>query len=96
MVVLLERRSSAPFGLRRRARYEHALEGPELLGGELGIERLLVEGGGNVNGSLMAAGVVDELSILLAPAVDGAVGRSTRSTTASCTFVTPSSGRSAR
>jgi riboflavin biosynthesis pyrimidine reductase len=46
----------------------------ELLGRELGIERLLVEGGGNVNGSLMEAGVVDEISILLAPAVDGAVG----------------------
>jgi riboflavin biosynthesis pyrimidine reductase len=46
----------------------------ELLGRELGIERLVVEGGGNVNGTLMAAGVVDELSILLAPAVDGALG----------------------
>ena len=46
----------------------------EVLRKELGIERLLVEGGGNVNGSMMAAGVVDELSILLAPAIDGAVG----------------------
>ena len=46
----------------------------ECLGKELGIERLLVEGGGNVNGALLAAGVVDELSILLAPAVDGALG----------------------
>jgi riboflavin biosynthesis pyrimidine reductase len=46
----------------------------ELLGRELGIKRLLVEGGGNVNGSLMAAGVVDEVSLLVAPAVDGALG----------------------
>jgi riboflavin biosynthesis pyrimidine reductase len=46
----------------------------ELLRRELGIERLLVEGGGNVNGSLMAAGVVDELSLLVAPAIDGALG----------------------
>jgi riboflavin biosynthesis pyrimidine reductase len=46
----------------------------ELLGRELGILRLLVEGGGDVNGSMMAAGVVDELSILVAPAIDGAVG----------------------
>ena len=46
----------------------------EILGRELGIERLIVEGGGNLNGSMMAAGVVDELSILLAPAVDGALG----------------------
>ena len=46
----------------------------EILGRELGIKRLLVEGGGNVNGSLMAAGVIDEISILLAPAIDGALG----------------------
>ncbi|HEX3905633.1 MAG TPA: RibD family protein [Polyangia bacterium] len=46
----------------------------EVLGRELGIKRLLVEGGGNVNGSLMAAGVVDEISLLVAPAIDGAVG----------------------
>jgi len=46
----------------------------ELLGRELGIKRLLVEGGGNVNGSMMAAGVVDEISLLIAPAVDGALG----------------------
>ena len=46
----------------------------DVLGRELGIKRLLVEGGGNVNGAMMAAGVVDELSILLAPAIDGALG----------------------
>ena len=46
----------------------------ELLGRELGIKRLLVEGGGNVNGSLMAAGVVDEVSLLVVPAIVGAVG----------------------
>jgi riboflavin biosynthesis pyrimidine reductase len=46
----------------------------ELLGSELGIQRLLVEGGGNVNGSLMAAGMVDEISIIIAPALDGALG----------------------
>jgi riboflavin biosynthesis pyrimidine reductase len=46
----------------------------ELLGRELGIKRLLVEGGGKVNGSLMAAGVVDEVSLLVAPAIDGALG----------------------
>jgi len=46
----------------------------ELLGHELGIGRLLVEGGGNVNGSMLAAGVVDENSLLIAPAIDGALG----------------------
>jgi len=46
----------------------------ELLGRELGIKRLLVEGGGNVNGSMLEAGLVDEISLLGAPALDGAVG----------------------
>jgi len=55
---------------------EEMTPGPllELLGRELGIKRLLVEGGGNVNGSLMAAGVIDEVSLLVAPAIDGALG----------------------
>lgn len=46
----------------------------EILNRELGIERLLVEGGGNVNGSMLAAGVVDEISLIVAPAIDGALG----------------------
>lgn len=41
---------------------------------EFGIERLLVEGGGGINGSFLAAGLVDEISLLLAPAVDGGRG----------------------
>lgn len=39
-----------------------------------GIERLLIEGGGRINGSLLKAGLIDELSLLLAPAVDGVSG----------------------
>lgn len=39
-----------------------------------GIARLLVEGGGRINGSMLKAGVVDELSLLVAPAVDGLIG----------------------
>ena len=39
-----------------------------------GIERLLVEGGGRINGSMLRAGVIDELSLLLTPAVDGVSG----------------------
>lgn len=39
-----------------------------------GIERLLIEGGGRINGSLLRAGLIDELSLLLAPAVDGVAG----------------------
>ncbi|WAJ26227.1 dihydrofolate reductase family protein [Antarcticirhabdus aurantiaca] len=43
----------------------------ETLNRELGIERLLVEGGGGVNGSLMNAGLVDELSVAVVPVTDG-------------------------
>jgi riboflavin biosynthesis pyrimidine reductase len=41
---------------------------------EFGIERLLLEGGAGVNGSLFAAGLVDELSLLVAPALDARKG----------------------
>lgn len=39
---------------------------------ELGIETLLLEGGGGINGTFLAAGLVDEVSVVLAPALDGA------------------------
>jgi riboflavin biosynthesis pyrimidine reductase len=44
---------------------------------EFGIRRLLLEGGGKINGSFLAANVVDELSILIAPLADGTVGTPT-------------------
>src|SRR5512140_3942230 len=40
----------------------------------LGIRKLLLEGGGKINGSFLAAGVIDELSILVAPVADGGIG----------------------
>lgn len=36
-----------------------------------GIRRLLLEGGGKINGSFLAANLIDELSILVAPVADG-------------------------
>jgi riboflavin biosynthesis pyrimidine reductase len=44
---------------------------------EFGIERLLLEGGGSINGSFLAADLVDELSILVVPVADGGVGTPT-------------------
>lgn len=35
------------------------------------IETLMLEGGGNINGSLLNAGLIDELSILILPIADG-------------------------
>lgn len=46
----------------------------EILNRELGIERLLLEGGGKANGSFLRAGLIDELSLAIVPTVDGARG----------------------
>lgn len=40
-----------------------------------GIRKLLLEGGGRINGSFLAAGVIDELSILVVPVADGGMGK---------------------
>ena len=42
-----------------------------LLGEHFGIRRLLLEGGGHINGGFLEAGLVDELSLLIAPGIDG-------------------------
>lgn len=46
----------------------------EKLAREFGIKRLLLEGGGKINGSFLAANLIDELSILIAPVADGSIG----------------------
>lgn len=50
------------------------VESLKTLRAEFGIERLLLEGGGAINGSFFSAGLVDELSLIVAPAL---VGRAT-------------------
>lgn len=42
----------------------------EILSGTFGIRRLAVEGGARANGAFFAAGLVDEFSVLIAPALD--------------------------
>jgi riboflavin biosynthesis pyrimidine reductase len=46
----------------------------EVLNRELGLQRLLLEGGGSSNGSFLRAGLIDEISVAICPAVDGAKG----------------------
>jgi riboflavin biosynthesis pyrimidine reductase len=46
----------------------------EILNEELGVQRLLLEGGGLVNGSFLRAGLLDEISLIVWPVVDGAAG----------------------
>jgi 2,5-diamino-6-(ribosylamino)-4(3H)-pyrimidinone 5'-phosphate reductase len=42
-----------------------------LLGESFGIRRLLLEGGGHINGAFLQADLVDEVSLLLVPGIDG-------------------------
>lgn len=46
----------------------------EKLASEFRIKRLLLEGGGKINGSFLAANLIDELSILIGPVADGSIG----------------------
>lgn len=46
----------------------------DVLYGEFGVRRLAVLGGGLINGGFLAAGLIDELSLLLAPGIDGREG----------------------
>jgi len=46
----------------------------DILNRELGVKRVLLEGGGGANGAFLRAGLIDELHLVLCPAVDGAQG----------------------
>lgn len=45
-----------------------------LLAERFGIRTLLLEGGGHINGAFAEAGLVDEVSLLLVPGIDGRQG----------------------
>ncbi len=49
----------------------------EKIGTRFGVRTLLLEGGGRINGSFLRAGLIDEVSLLLAPVADGRVGTPT-------------------
>ena len=46
----------------------------DILNRELDIKRLILEGGGKSNGSFLRAGLIDEISVAICPAIDGAQG----------------------
>lgn len=46
----------------------------EILNRQLGIKRLLLEGGGTANGNFLRQGLIDEISLALQPTVDGSKG----------------------
>lgn len=47
----------------------------EILHTEFGVERMAILGGGHINGGFLADGLIDEVSLLLAPGIDGRKGR---------------------
>jgi 2,5-diamino-6-(ribosylamino)-4(3H)-pyrimidinone 5'-phosphate reductase len=44
------------------------------IGDRLGVRTLMLEGGGGINGSMLGAGLVDELSVLVTPVADTRAG----------------------
>jgi riboflavin biosynthesis pyrimidine reductase len=83
VVVLTERVSDAHLAGLRRDGVSYIFAGEEeldlglaleILNRELGLERLLLEGGGGSNGAFLRAGLIDEISLAICPAVDGAKG----------------------
>lgn len=47
----------------------------EILNDRFGIKRLAILGGGRINGGFLRAGLIDEISLLLAPGIDGRTGQ---------------------
>lgn len=46
----------------------------DALGQAFGVETLLLEGGAAINGAFLKAGLIDEISVLIQPAIDGLAG----------------------
>jgi len=46
----------------------------EKIGNVLGVKKLMLEGGGKFNGAMLQAGLVDEISQIIVPIVDGGTG----------------------
>lgn len=52
----------------------HLARAMELLAEKFGVERLAVTGGGHINGAFLEAGLLDEVSFMVAPGIDGRAG----------------------
>lgn len=46
----------------------------EKIGTQFGVRTLMLEGGGRINGAMLRAGLIDEVSVLVAPVADGRIG----------------------
>jgi riboflavin biosynthesis pyrimidine reductase len=46
----------------------------EKIGARFEVRTLMLEGGGKINGAMLRAGLIDEVSVLVAPVADGRMG----------------------
>jgi len=83
VAVLSERVSDAYLAFLRERGVSYLLAGArdidlplalEKIGERFGVRTLMLEGGGRINGGMLRAGLVDEVSLLLAPVADGRIG----------------------
>jgi riboflavin biosynthesis pyrimidine reductase len=49
----------------------------EKIAARFGVRTLMLEGGGRINGAMLRAGLIDVVSVLIAPIADGRIGRPT-------------------
>jgi len=84
VAILSERVSDEYLAFLRERRVSYLLAGArdvdlaralEKIRGRFGVETLMLEGGGRVNGGMLDAGLIDELSVLIAPVADGRIGQ---------------------
>lgn len=86
VAVLSERVSSEYLSYLREKGVSYVFAGPDgsdiehavqVLGSDFNVQRLLLEGGGVTNGHFLSNGLIDEISIVLYPGVDGHAGSPT-------------------
>ena len=46
----------------------------EVLGSEFNVKRVAIVGGGHINGAFLQAGLIDEVSVMIGPGIDGRKG----------------------
>ncbi|MFL5576343.1 MAG: RibD family protein [Gemmatimonadaceae bacterium] len=83
VAILAERVSDEYLAFLRKCGVSYLLAGAhdvdlrlalEKIGERFGVRTLMLEGGGRINGGMLRAGLIDEVSLLVAPVADGRVG----------------------
>ena len=83
VAILSERVSDAYLAFLRERGVSYLLAGArdvdlalalDKIGAQFGVRTLMLEGGGRINGGMLRAGLIDEVSLLVAPVADGRIG----------------------